>query len=480
MILRHSLLYLPAQVIGPAVQLIAMVAWTHLVDPHAVGVITLITAIHELLQVVFLAWWSQYALRFFSRHHQSEDPNRFYRTENTILLLSIAAQSLVSVAILLWIVAPGAGTPLIVATVAYVVTRALSLYVSERARTSQQIGIYSVQQIVGPAAGFLLGWIMIAIIAPAPECPLLGYAIAQAVAVIVILPRLAYGRGVLPVDRETVRQAMHYGLPLVIGGGLSWVGLNAPRFIVNDILGVAAAGVFAVGYGLGQRASAMAAMLVTVATYPIAVKSMEERGSDAAMRQLADNGALLLAVLAPATLGVFILRHEIVTTLIAEPFWNGTLAVLPLSVLAGGIRSVRAHFGDQVFLLHSRTRLHVVVSATDAGATITLGMLLTMYWGIVGAAIASMIAATVAAAVSIGLGLSLFRLQIPVFHIARIAIACTAMGFLLVRLPEARGVPLLLLHAAVGAATYCLVLALIYSPWIVQRLRRRASIAPAE
>lgn len=480
MILRHSLLYLPAQVIGPAVQLIAMIAWTHLVDEHAVGVITLVTAMHELLQVVFLAWWSQYALRFFSRHRESDDPGRFYRTENAILLLSIAAQSLIAVGILLWIVAPGAGTPLIAATVVYVITRALSLYVSERARTSQQIGIYSVQQIVGPAAGFLLGWIMVKTIAPAPEYPLLGYAIAQAFSVLVVLPRLAWGRHILPVDRETIRQALHYGIPLVIGGGLSWIGLNGSRFIVNDLLGVAAAGVFAIGYGLGQRASAMAAMLVTVASYPIAVKSMEEKGSSAAIRQLADNGALLLAVLAPATLGVFLLRHEIVTTLIAEPFRAGTLAVLPLSVLAGGIRSIRAHFGDQVFLLHNRTRLHVVVSGTDAAATLMFGLALTYYWGLVGAAIASIVAATMAAVVSIGLGLKLFRLQIPVLHSIRIALACAAMGLLLTRLPAATTTLWLLLHVAAGVAAYCAALALAYSPWLVQRMRRRASIAPAE
>lgn len=480
MILRHSLLYLPAQVIGPAVQLIAMIAWTHLVDAHAVGVITLVTAMHELLQVVFLAWWSQYALRFFGRHRDSGDPGRFHRTENAILLLSIAAQSLISIVMLLWIVAPGASGPLIAATVLYVMTRALSLYVSERARTSQQIGIYSVQQIAGPAVGFLLGWIMVQTIAPAPEYPLLGYAIAQAFAVIVVLPRLTFGHRVLPVDHETIRQALHYGVPLVIGGGLSWIGLNGSRFIVNDMLGVASAGVFAIGYGLGQRASAMAAMLVTVATYPIAVKSMEEKGSVAAMRQLADNGALLLAVLAPATLGVFMLRHEIVTTLIAEPFRAGTLAILPLSVLAGSVRSIRAHFGDQVFLLHNRTRLHVVVSATDALGTIILGLALTAMWGITGAAIASIAAATLAAAVSIGIGLRLFRLQIPVLHSLRIVLACAAMGLALSKLPEAANTSLLLLHIAAGMATYCLALMLTYAPWLLQRARRRTSIAPAE
>src|SRR5262245_48347091 len=60
MMIRHSLLYLPAQIIGPLMQLVAMVVWTHLVSEHTLGVITLVIATHELLQVAFLAWWSQF------------------------------------------------------------------------------------------------------------------------------------------------------------------------------------------------------------------------------------------------------------------------------------------------------------------------------------------------------------------------------------------------------------------------------------
>ena len=67
MLLKHTLLYLPAQFVGPLFQLLAMIVWTHVVDEHTLGVITLITATHELLQIGFLAWWSQYALRFLGR-----------------------------------------------------------------------------------------------------------------------------------------------------------------------------------------------------------------------------------------------------------------------------------------------------------------------------------------------------------------------------------------------------------------------------
>ena len=59
MLLRHTLLYLPAQIVGPLFQLVAMIVWTHIVNDHTLGVITLVTATHELLQIGFLAWCSK-------------------------------------------------------------------------------------------------------------------------------------------------------------------------------------------------------------------------------------------------------------------------------------------------------------------------------------------------------------------------------------------------------------------------------------
>jgi len=480
MMLRQSLLYLPAQIIGPVMQLVAMVVWTHLVSEHTLGVITLVIATHELLQVAFLAWWSQFALRFFGRFSNADDAGRFYRTENVVLLSSTIVQSVAVIAILLVVVAPDATRTLIIATVAYVASRTLSLYVSERARVAQQIGLYSVQQIFGPTVGFLAGWVLIELIAPAPEWVLAGFAIAQLLAVLLVLPFLNCGFSLRPFDRDIFRHALHYGMPLVIGGALSWIGLNAPRFIVNDLMGVAAAGLFAVGYGLGQRAAAVAAMLVTAAAYPLAVKRMEEDGSAAAMRQLADNGALLLAVLIPSVVGLFMLRYDITQLLIAEPFRATTLAILPLSVLAGGIRSARAHFCDQVFLLHSQTRLAMLVMAVDAAAAVGLGIVGTLLWGLVGAAAASVGAGTLAAMVSFAMGLMKFRLQIPWLHLLRIVLAAGAMAAALFLLPQARHIAVLLGYIAFGAAIYLAVLGVLYGPRLLRAISRRTNLSAAE
>jgi O-antigen/teichoic acid export membrane protein len=473
MLLRHTLLYLPAQIVGPLFQLIAMIVWTHVVDEHTLGVITLVTATHELLQIAFLAWWSQYALRFFGRYQDKGDALRFYRTENAILLVSVILQSIIVIAVLLLVIAPDAKTGLLAATVGYVITRTLNLYIGERARVRHQIWVYSIQQIVGPSIGFVVGLVLIKLIGQSAEWPLAGYALAQLAAAIIVLPKIGYSRIFWPLDREIVNHALHYGIPLIIGGALGWVGLNASRFIVNEMSGVAAAGLFAVGYGLGQRAAAVAAMLVTAAAFPLAVKSMEQSGSKVAMRQLADNSALLIAILVPSITGIFVLRAEIVHLLIATPFQQVTLAVLPLSALAGAIRSLRAHFVDQAFLLHNRTRLMIVVAAIDAAVTVVLTPFFIQYWGLVGAAGATVLAAIAAAIVSSAIGFSKLGLTLPFKHLVPIALATTAMAALLGHLPEARSVVALAGHIATGAVIYLALLVLLYATSLLRMLRLR-------
>ncbi|XIA66479.1 lipopolysaccharide biosynthesis protein [Bradyrhizobium sp. TZ2] len=473
MLLKHTLLYLPAQFVGPLFQLVAMIVWTHVVDEHTLGVITLITATHELLQIGFLAWWSQYALRFLGRYQDANDALRFYRTENAVLLLSIALQSAAVVGMLLLVIAPGARMGLVLATVAYVITRSLNVYIGERARAQQQIWVYTIQQILGPSAGFIVGLVLLRWLGQSPEWPLAGYAIAQLIAALIVLPKIRCGYSLWPLDREIFANALRYGVPLIIGGALGWVGLNASRFIVNEMSGVAAAGLFAVGYGLGQRAAAVAAMLVTAAAFPLAVKSMEQGGSQAGMRQLAANSALLVGILAPSLAGIFMLRTEIVHLLIAPSFQQVTLAILPLSTLAGAIRNLRAHFGDQVFLLHNRTRWMMAIAAIDASLTVVLSVLLLPRWGLAGVAGATVAAALAAAIASFAIGFARFGLSLPVGHLVRIALATIAMATLLRVFPEARTTSVMAAHVAAGAATYFAALAVLYAPSLVRMLRPR-------
>jgi Na+-driven multidrug efflux pump len=202
---------------------------------------------------------------------------------------------------------------------------------------------------------------------------------------------------------------------------------------------------------------------------------MEQQGSKVAMRQLADNSALLVAILAPSVIGIFMLRAEIVHLLIAPSFQQVTLAVLPLSILAGAIRNLRAHFGDQVFLLHSRTRLMIIVAAIDAVLTVVLSAACIRYWGLVGAAGATVLAALAATTVSFVIGFSQFGLTLPFRHLVRIGLATLVMAALLGQMPEASSLLVLAAHIAAGATVYITALAMEYAPLLRTFLRPQQS-----
>ena len=310
-----------------------------------------------------------------------------------------------------------------------------------------------------------------------PAWPIAGYAFAQFVAVLIVLPIIRFGFAIGPIDRRIFREALHYGLPLAIGGGLSWVSINASRFIVSDMLGLGAAGLFAVGYSLGWRVANVAAMMVTASAFPLAVSKMEEGGGRLALRQLSDNGALLATVLLPSVAGVFILRDELVHLLIAPAFQSATLAILPLAAVAGAIRNFRAHFADQTFLLHRRTRLMIVVNGIEAAVTVAVSTGFIERWGLLGGVFANAVAALVAAILSFSLGIMVFGLRPPMVHLGKVALATLAMMMMLYTLPKYATAWVLVIHIGLGGAIYAIVLVALCRRTLMTLWDQRAKAA---
>jgi len=130
-------------------------------------------------------------------------------------------------------------------------------------------------------------------------------------------------------------QALHYGIPIVIEAR-SWVGLNARRaFIVNDMFGEWRRQdcFFAVGYGLGQRAATVPAML---GYRPPPFRSPSKHGTKTEARsRFASSPTTRFADCDPGSSIVGISRApEIVHLLIAGPFQQvDAVRSFPLSAL---------------------------------------------------------------------------------------------------------------------------------------------------
>lgn len=461
MLYRHTLLYLPAQVLGPVFQLISMVAWTHYLSPAEMGVFALLTAAQELIFVGTTSWLSLYTVRYYDPAADVASRKRFLDTETAALICACAASVLVVWA--LTYIVDAAWTPtLLTTTVAYTLSRGLATHLSDRARAEHDTLTYSVLQIFWPVLGFVFGLVLVNSITPAAATLLAGYALAQVLALLVAMTRLQFGRHPLAASRDVLRGALIYGLPLLAGGAIVWFANNGLRFIVEAARGAEDVGLVTVGWGLGLRAAAFAAMMVAVAGFPLAVRKAREEGITSGQDQLVRNGVLLLATLAPATAGLWAISGPLIELTVAASYQDMTKSVLPLALVCGTLRNVRQHFAQHVFLLHEKPNIPVLNDIVDAGATLAGVALGLWLGGLTGAVAGAAIGSAIGLMSTSYWGWRSYGFALPAIDLVRVGAATLAM-LIAVKLFAPSAAPgSLMMAVTLGGIVYAGALAAVY------------------
>ena len=482
--LRQTLLYLPAQLLGPLAMFVAAVAWTHLLDAETYGVVAYVLAAQELVYMLTIAWWSLYVLRF--RAGMNEDRRRrLVAADNAVVLGAALAQAVIAVPLLATLdTTMTAG--LFLAATAMFVTRSLLTHYSEIARTEQAILTYTIAQLAGPLFGTLASFVAIAVFGATATTALAGIAVVQAAGLAVVAWRLGVAAHLRLPDRDVLAGAIVYGLPMLATGGFSWVATNGIRVAIDEIAGGEALGLFSVGWGLGQRVATVAAMLLTAAAFPLAVRAFESGDRAGALKRLADNGSLLFALLAPTTAGVALIARPLAELMIAEPFRAATVAILPLAVLAGGLRNQRSHFADQAFLLHAATARLIPLTLIEgagcvAGTVIGLRLGGDGLGGLVAATVGCTLGTAIGAAATFGVAIRDFGLRPQWSAWGRILIATAVMAAGLAPVTWPTGVVGLAAEIAVGIALYGAALAALFPAerrWLLGRLRAASTSPP--
>ena len=443
MLLRQTLLYMPAQVLGPLAQFIAAIVWTHYLTPAEIGVFALIVAAQEFIPVAALFWFSSYTVRHYDAEADAGGRAAFLNTESAVLIGASVLAAL-SVIPLVYVINTHWTQELIGATLAYALSRGIVIHLSDRARAAHETAAYSMLQVLWPVLGLIAGLVLVERFGANAANLLFGYAIAQIVALVYGFAKLGIGTSPLKASRQSIRDALSFGLPLVFAILTIWVANNSIRFVVEHYQDATAVGLLTVGWGLGLRAATFAAMLTTAAAFPVAMKRARLEGIAAGQSQLERNGVLLLTALAPAAAGLWAIADPLVKLTISEPFHATTIAILPLAIMAGAIRSFRIHFGEQIFLLHEKTLIPLWNDIFDAVAS-TAGSLLGLWtYGLYGAVAGATAGAFASLVVTLTFARYAYRFGVALLDCIKIVAAAVVMGLAV----RAMGVPATVLGIA--------------------------------
>lgn len=473
-LIRNTLLYMPAQLLGPLLQFATTIIWTHQLDPVAYGVVTLVVAAQEVTGFVGLTWWTLYVVRFSARHERQGGDAGLRAMDSRMVMFSALAQGLCLTPIL-FSFQPG-DSSLFLVSWCYLVLRTCLMHYTEWARAQNRISLYIAAQVIGPASGALLSMAFIHVLQGGAVSGLAGLAVGQAVALALVMRQLGVRLGIGAVSRELAGAAMRFGWPLIVAAIAAWLASNGIRLLVQWDEGDAAVGLLSVGWGLGQRLASVLAMLCAAAAFPLAVQRIEGGDRAGAQVQIGLNAALMVGILAPAAIGLLILARPFGDILIAEPFRDATIKILPLAFMAMAVKTIKIHTIDQTSLLLERTSVTMWLNLVEAATTLAGSAAGLFFGGLQEAAIGTLAGVCAGAVIAFGYGYRRMDVRFPLGLFARIAMACAAMALVLVPVPAPSGVAQLVITICAGAASYALALTAVIPEIrrvVLERILRR-------
>ena len=174
---------------------------------------------------------------------------------------------------------------------------------------------------------------------------------------------------------------------------------------------------------------------IASAGFALAVRAVDSGNGEAARRQLEANGGLLLAVLAPAALGMALTASSLATVLVGPEFRAAVTALTPWMAAGAFFAGFRAHYLDHAFQLGHRMAGQVWVTGSACVVTLGLDALLIPQFGPLGAAMAVTAGAALSAVHAAIAGRAAFSVPLPWATGWRVGAACVVMAASVLAIP---------------------------------------------
>ncbi len=166
-------------------------------------------------------------------------------------------------------------------------------------------------------------------------------------------------------DRALLRQYVGYSAPIVAAVVLYILIPLANRDLAARLYGFAETGRFALSFDLGQRAVQAIGSALDVLLFQIAVRAHDAHGEDHAREQVAQNIAIVFAILMPACVGVWIVLPS-VEALVVPQAYRGPFAHFLALMLPGMFCLGMGQFSIHAIFQISRKTMPMVAAALAA------------------------------------------------------------------------------------------------------------------
>ena len=222
----------------------------------------------------------------------------------------------------------------------------------------------------------------------------LGLLIANLITFLVMFSLIIWSIGFKIPKFNQIREYLSFGLPTIPGNLSSWVVNSSDRYVIGIFLGAAFVGYYSPGYTLGY------CITMLMAPFSLLLPSVlpqyyDKNNIEKVSSFLNYSMKYFLLISIPAAFGLSVLSKPLLMVLTTPDIALNGYLITPLTALSTLIFGVYAIIGN-VLVLEKKTKVIGTIWIIAAVLNLVLNILLVPYFGILAAAITTLIAYAVA------------------------------------------------------------------------------------
>ena len=191
-----------------------------------------------------------------------------------------------------------------------------------------------------------------------------------------------------------LKEFLSFSLPLVPRSISFWLVTLSDRYVIGFFLGATSVGIYSAAYGIGNLPYSIVGVLTMVLFVNLS-KLYDEGRMGEVKAHLSYSLKYLLAIVIPFVFGAAILAEPVLRLFSTSEIASQGRFIVPLVALAVSFLSIH-HIISHILILAKKTRTMAIIWIIAAGLNIGLNMLAVPRMGILGAAITTLIAYSLA------------------------------------------------------------------------------------
>lgn len=228
-------------------------------------------------------------------------------------------------------------------------------------------------------------------------------------------------------DFSILRPLLKYGLPLVPTAIFVFVISSSDRYVIGFFMSVRDVGIYSAAYGIGSVTIMFSAYLLYILR-PTIYRLYDKRKVDEVKVYLSYSWKYILMFSIPSIFGLSILAEPLLAVLTTSDFISVGKFIIPLVAFSTCLYSMELIFGV-VIRLFKRTNIFAIVSGTTAAINLGLNIIFIPRWGVIGAAITTLIAYAIATIIICYKSRQYMKFDIKLGFIIKCIVASGIMSF---------------------------------------------------